>query len=123
MIGLLSPITSSMGPVACICILMLICLIVTNLLDNAVTTFVFTYIIFNVSRAMGINTMGMFSILLHISSFGMLLPASAPPVTLLYGKVPDGWLGRKEILFSAIPYSIAAYVIYIAVGLATLNMY
>ncbi len=123
MIGLLSPITSSMGPVACICILMLICLIVTNLLDNAVTTFVFTYIIFNVSRAMGINTMGMLSILLHISCFGMLLPASAPPVTLLYGKVPDGWLGRKEILFSAIPYSIAAYVIYIAVGLATLNMY
>lgn len=123
MIQILSPLIGSMGPVACICILMLICLIVTNLLDNAVTTFVFTYIIFNVSMAMGLNTMGVFSILLHVSCFGMLLPASAPPVTLLYGKIPDGWLGKKDILVSAIPYSIAAYIIYVAVGLATMNMY
>jgi hypothetical protein len=67
--------------------------------------------------------MGMFAILLHVSCFGVLLPASSPTVTLLYGKVGDGWIGKKDILVSALPYSVAAYVIYVVVGLATMNMY
>jgi len=123
MVKILTPLTSSLGKVGCVCVLMLLGIIVTNLLDSAVTTFVFTYIVYTVCAAMGMNTMGVFAILLHVSAFGMLLPACSPPLTLLYGKVPDGWVSRKDILKSALPYVVAAYVIYIVIGLITMNWY
>lgn len=123
MVQILSPLTSSLGTAGVIIVLMLLGIIVTNLLDSAVTTFVFTYILYTVCAASGINTMGAFSILLHVSAFGMLLPACSPPLTLLYGKVPDGWVSRKDILKSALPYVVSAYIIYIVIGLITLNWY
>jgi len=123
MINILSPLTNSLGKVGCVIVLMLLGIIVTNLLDSAVTTFVFTYILYTVCTGMGINTMGAFAILLHVSAFGMLLPACSPPLTLLYGKVPDGWITKKDILKSATPYVVAAYVVFTAIGLATMNMY
>lgn len=123
LINVIMPITSNMGDTAIVIVLMLLCLIVTNLLDNAVTTFVFTYILYTICSAAGINIMGAFAILLHVSCFGMLLPASCPTTTLLYGKVPDGWIQRKDILKAAGPYMVLAYVVYMVVGLLTINMY
>lgn len=123
LIQLLMPIIDGLGHTGIILVMMLICLIVTNLIDNAVTTFVFTYILYTVCSGAGINIMGAFAILLHVSCFGMLLPASCPTTTLLYGKVPDGWVQRKDILKAATPYMVLAYVVYVAIGLITLNMY
>lgn len=123
MVSILSPMMSSLGQVGCVCVLMLLALIVTNLLDSAVTTFVFTYILYTICSSMGINIMGAFAILLHVSAFGMLLPACSPPLTLLYGKVDDGWVSRKDILKSAWPYDVACYIVFVGIGLLTMNWF
>ena len=123
MMQILQPLVMHLGPFGVVAVLMLLGLVVTNLLDSAVTTFVFTAITYTVANAVGLNTMGLFSILLHVSAFGMLLPACSPPLTLLYGKVEDGWVSNKDILKSAWPYITACAVICILIGYATMNLY
>ena len=120
---ILSPLVSGLSPFMFLVVFLAAALIVTNLLDNAVTLFVFASIMYALTQDMGMNTLAVMSMLSHTAAFGMFLPASAPPVTMLYGRTGEGWVSRGQIFRSAPLYNIPAFIAILLVGYLTMGWF
>lgn len=122
MVGLFRPLFGGMSPFAAVCFMVVLALVVTNLLDSAITSIVFIVLTMTVAQAVGINEMGLQLTVLKAASYGMLLPGCSPLLTLLYGKIPDGYIDQKTILKSALPQIIVAFVVFAIGGYLTIDM-
>ncbi|MCC8080054.1 MAG: hypothetical protein LIO57_08395 [Oscillospiraceae bacterium] len=120
---LLSPIISGLSPFAFLAVFLAFALVVTNLLDNAVTLFVFTTIMYALTQSMGMNTLGVMAMLSHTAAFGMFLPASAPPITMLYGRSNEGWISKGQIFKTSPIYIIPCYISILLVGWFTMGWF
>jgi len=122
MVQLFQPLFGNMSPFAAVCFIVALAIVVTNLLDSAVTSIVFIVLTMTVAQTVGINEMGLQLTVLKAASYGMLLPGCSPLLTLLYGKIPDGYIDQKTILKTALPQCIVAYLVFAIGGYLTVNL-
>ena len=123
LVSLFSPILSSVSPFVAVLLLVILAVVVTNLLDSAITSLVFCVLTMTIAKTLGLNHMGLQGIMMKAAAYGMLLPACSPLLTLLYAKEPDGWIDSKEILKEALPQIILGIVVFAVVGYLTMNWF
>lgn len=123
LVSLFTPLLSNVSPFVAVLLLVTLAVVITNLLDSAITSLVFCVLTMTIAGALGLNHLGLQSILLKAANYGMLLPACSPLLTLLYAKEPDGWIDSKEILKEATPQIVWAIIVFTVVGFLTMNWF
>ena len=123
LVSLFSPILGSVSPFVAVLLLVILAVVVTNLLDSAITSLVFCVLTMTIAHTIGVNHLGLQAIMMKAAAYGMLLPACSPLLTLLYAKEPDGWIDSKEILKEAAPQIVMGIVVFAVIGYLTLNWF
>lgn len=107
----LTPLFAHVSPYAFLILYLLLAILVTNFINNAVVGAVLVPISFSLSVAMGLNPVAVCACIIMFADFGVMLPSASPTGALIHNS--SGWIADKE----KFKYCFLGVVLYILTSL------
>lgn len=106
----LEPIVGGMSPFAFFVFFVIVCYVLTNILDGAVVAYIAIPIMYVVSPMVGLTATGMMAVMTHNVQSGLALPSASPSAAIMFGLAKDDyWYNRKQ----ATKYGCVCALIYL----------
>jgi len=120
---ILMPMVSNMSGWGVYAILVLFALIATNLTDCIAVAFVMIPVVFTLTTALDLSTLGFLCWVTRACGIGIWLPAASPHIAMLYGKTGSGYIARKNILVYTLPIIVIYAVLSLTFGWWTVSWF
>jgi len=112
--ALLDPIFGGLSPFALFVVIMLVCVVLTNLANNGVIALLLLSIVYISTASMDISNIGIFvSMIAFMSQVAFLIPGSSLYGALLHS---NEWIGAPMIYKTTVVVALMSAVIFIVVG-------
>ena len=90
-----NPVFSTLSPYAFVVVYLLIGIVITNFINNAVVGAILIPISYSFSVSLGLNPMALCACMILFTDFGVMLPSASPTGALLYNNM--GWIPQKTL--------------------------
>lgn len=120
---IITPIVQSVGPYGCFAILVLFCIIMTNLADNFAVFFMAGPIIYVACQATGMNTVGIMAVAIIAMQCGVATPAATPHIALIYGHCDTGYVQRQRIMALGWVFALLTVIVLLTIGWLVQGIY
>lgn len=113
----LEPIVGGMSPFVFFVFFVIVCYVLTNILDGAVVAYVSIPIMYVVSPMVGLTATGMMAVMTHNVQSGLALPSASPSAAIMFGLAKDDyWYNRKQATkygcICALIYLVSMIIVY-----------
>ena len=106
-----------MSPFAFFAFFVIVCYLLTNVLDGAVVAYISIPIMYVVSPMVGLTATGMMAVMTHNVQSGLALPSASPSAAIMFGLAKDDyWYNRKQATkygcICALIYLVSMLIVY-----------
>ena len=113
----LEPLVGGMSPFAFFAFFVIVCYLLTNVLDGAVVAYISIPIMYVVSPMVGLTATGMMAVMTHNVQSGLALPSASPSAAIMFGLAKDDyWYNRKQATkygcICALIYLVSMLIVY-----------
>lgn len=109
--SMLLPVFGGMSPFVFVATYLILCIIITNFINNAVVGAIMIPVSYSIAVALGINPVALCACIIVFVDYGLLLPSASPSGSMLYSN--GNWIPRNLLW----KYCIISIVLYVAVSL------
>jgi sodium-dependent dicarboxylate transporter 2/3/5 len=112
--GIINPVLTGLSPLVYVTAMLTLCLVLTNLVNNAVVTAILVPLSWGLSVAEGINPVALIACFVCFVDYAIMLPSASPSGAMMYSA--GEWLPRKLLYKYGLVSIIVLFVVSLVIG-------